>query len=123
MTWTVHLSFVIERSGLSEVVEEHCAEVDEVLRIGKSGSSEEVNGNSAILSMRGALTEISGDSTERRPAWALYGVSTPTALVGNGRDALRAAWDDFLEGVCNPENCKIKHMLRVIRYILPQSLV
>ena len=62
ITWTVHLSFVIEQSALSGGEEEHCADVDEVLRTGNKDSSDEPKGNSAILSIRGALTETSGES-------------------------------------------------------------
>lgn len=87
---------------LSGVVEEHCADVDEVPRIRINGSSEEARGNSAILSIRGALTETSGDSTlPRRATLALYGVWKGVALVDHGRDALRVDRDDFLAGECD----------------------
>lgn len=58
----MHLSIVIEWSTLTGGEDEHRADVDEVLRMGKRGSSEDAKGNSAILSIRGALTETSGDS-------------------------------------------------------------
>lgn len=64
--WTVHLSLVIERSTQSGELEEPCAEVGEVLGMGKKVSSYEANGNSAILSIRGSLTETSGDFTQWR---------------------------------------------------------
>lgn len=94
---------------LSGVVEEHCADVDEVPRMRMNGSSEEARGNSAILSIRGALTETSGDSTlPSRPALALYGVWKGVALVDNGRDCLRVDREDFLAGECDTGSCNHK---------------
>lgn len=100
---------------LSGVVEEHCADVDEVSRIGMSGSSEEAKGNSAILSILGALTETSGDSTlPSGPTWGLYGVCTAEALVKNGREALRADWKDCLAGECDTGSCNHKNKVQLI---------
>lgn len=55
----MHLSFVIEQLVKSCELAEHCADVDDVPRMYRRGSSEETKGNSAILSILGALTEIS----------------------------------------------------------------
>lgn len=105
----MHLSFVIERLMLSGDEEEHCADVDEVSRMQMNGSSEEARGNSAILSIRGALTETSGDSTfPSRPTLALYGVGKGLALVDNGRDTLRVDREDFLAGECDTGSCNHK---------------
>lgn len=57
----MHLSFVIEQSMLSGDEDEQRADVDDVFGMGSKGSSDEASGNSAILSIRGALTETSGD--------------------------------------------------------------
>ena len=108
-TWIVHLSFVIEWSPIMEL-EEPCAEVDEVFGTGKKGLSYEANGNSAILSIRGALTETSGEFMWwRRPILDLQADSLTVDLLGNGRDALRAAGADFFTGVCEARNCKQRH--------------
>lgn len=97
------------------VVEEHCADVDEVLWTGMRGSSEEAKGNSAILSIRGAFTETSGDSTlPKGPTWGLYGVCTAAALVENGREALRVDWEDFLAGECDTGSCNHKNKGQLI---------
>lgn len=61
MTCIVHLSFVIEQSMLSGEEDEQHADVEDVLGMGSKGSSDEARGNSAILSILGALTETSGD--------------------------------------------------------------
>lgn len=85
--------------------------------MGKRGSSQEARGNSAILSILGALTEISGDSTLwRRRTFGLPGVSKVAALAGNGSDALRVDQEDLLVGVCDTGNCKCN-----IIYISPQQ--
>ena len=76
------------------------AEVDDVFRIGRNGSSYEASGNSAILSIRGALTETSGDFI-----WLRMLILVPLGefcilpFDGNGKDALRADGLDFLVGV------------------------
>lgn len=57
----MHLSFVIEQSMLSGEEDEQRADVDDVLGMGSRGSSDEARGNSAILSILGALTETSGE--------------------------------------------------------------
>ena len=100
------MSFVIERSALSIDEEENFADVDDVPRMSKRGSSEEAKGNSAILSILGALTETSGESKLRsKPTFALYGVAKAAVLVGNGRDTLREEYDDLLAGVCDIGTC------------------
>jgi hypothetical protein len=58
-TWIVHLSLVID--WLTEGGVEHDPWADESLWMGWKGSSEEAIGNSAILSIRGAFTETSGE--------------------------------------------------------------
>lgn len=63
-SWIVHLSFVIEQSVLLFAeLEEQRADVDDGPRRGRKGSSQNAIGNSAILSIRGALTETSREST------------------------------------------------------------
>lgn len=92
--WMVHLSFVMDRSTKRGVAEEPWA--DDSLWIENKGSSEEANGNSAILSIRGALTEISGDSTRwRMLIFRLWGVSN----AAKGRDTLREGWAVLSAGV------------------------
>jgi len=99
-TWIVHLSLVIKHSALFGEPEEHWAEVDEVPWTGKRESWQEARGNSAILSIRGALTETSGESMpRRRPTLALYGVVMHMVLVGSGREALRDGGVNLTPGV------------------------
>jgi hypothetical protein len=77
-----------------------CAEVDEVLRKGRNGSSYEANGNSAILSIRGALTETSGDFIWRRMLLLVPRAEFCIAVLdGNGKDVLRVVGLDFFVGV------------------------
>jgi hypothetical protein len=79
---TVYLSFVMDRVLKGGV------EQDSFLFMGARGSSDEARGNSAILSIRGAFTDTSGESScsrklpARPPLGALYAAS--------GRDALLA---------------------------------
>jgi hypothetical protein len=53
--------------------------------MGTKWSSDEASGNSAILSIRGALTETSGESSRSRMLMVLL-LGVP--YVGSGRDAL-----------------------------------
>lgn len=67
---------------------------------GKIESSGEVRGNSAILSMRGLLTETLGDSLlRRRPMLVVYGGPTVDGTVDIGRDTRRDDRDGFFTGV------------------------
>lgn len=82
--------------------------------MGTKGSSDEASGNSAILSIRGALTETSGESSPSRILMVLLlGVS----YVGSGRDALRAVrvllFRGVLEGICTEGNTNSMSIKRV----------
>jgi len=104
-TSTVHLSITVEWLPLEGRPEEPWAK-DDVLLMGNKESTYEVNGNSAILSIRGELTEISGEDT-----WLIIVALGPQGgcrippLVGNGNDALRLVLADFVvlceSGICN----------------------
>lgn len=98
--WIVHLSLVMERSPQFSGVEvEPCT--DEIF-LEKNGSSDDARGNSAILSMRGALTEMSGETIPfRTPRLRLAGVSN----VGKGSDALLLGRADLSAGVLNGCRC------------------
>jgi hypothetical protein len=64
--------------------------------MGAKGSSDEARGNSAILSIRGALTDTSGESSRSRMLMVrLLGIP----YVGSGRDALRAVRALLFRGV------------------------
>jgi hypothetical protein len=69
--------------------------------MGTKGSSDEASRNSAILSIRGALTETSGESSRSRILMVLL-LGVP--YVRSGRGALRAArallFKGVLEGSC-----------------------
>lgn len=76
-----------------DVAEEHWADVEEVLRTGRiTGCCVYVEGNSVILSIRGALTDTSGDS---KPKCGFV------ARVDKGKDVLRVVCDDMLTGLCD----------------------
>lgn len=71
-------------------VEEPWAEVDEVRGMERKGSSFGTARNSSILSIRGALTETSGELMQSRMLLlGLDGDSRRVPHVGNGKDALR----------------------------------
>ncbi|MFS7902026.1 hypothetical protein Hanom_Chr01g00006461 [Helianthus anomalus] len=93
------MSIVMDRSGMvfvfvfEEVAEEHWADVEEVLRAGMTtGDCVYVKGKSVILSIRGALTDTSGDSNPKCGF---------VARVDKGKDVRRAVRDDMLVGVCD----------------------
>jgi len=68
----------------------------ESLLMGAKGSSDEARGNSAILSIRGALTDTSGEFSRSRMLMVrLLGIP----YVGSGRDALRAVQALLFRGV------------------------
>lgn len=88
---------MIEQSACRGEAEDPCAEVGEVLWTGKNVSSYEGNGNSAILSIRGALTETSGDfKLWRMPTLGRQAGFCLVAFVAIGRDALRLVITDLL---------------------------
>jgi hypothetical protein len=64
--------------------------------MGTKGSSDEASRNSAILSIRGALTETSGESSRSRILVVLL-LGVP--YVGSGRDDLRAVRALLFKGV------------------------
>jgi hypothetical protein len=69
---------------------------ERLLFMGARGSSDEARGNSAILSIRGALTDTSGESSwSRMLAVRLLGA----LYVGSGSDALLAVRALLFRGV------------------------
>lgn len=118
-TSTVHLSITVEWLLWDGKPEEPRAE-DDVLLIGNKESSYEVNGNSAILSIRGELTEISGEDTWLSKLTDLQGGCRIPPLVGSGNDALRLVLADFVvfceRGSCNQtlesQTCKINFWIQ-----------
>jgi len=73
----------MEQSAVLRVeLEEQRAEVDDGPRTGKKGSSLKAIGNSAILSIRGALTETLGESTLPRTQKLVYKFVVALALGG-----------------------------------------
>jgi len=74
---------VLEQSAVLRVeLEEQRAEVDDVPWIGKKGSSQKAIGNSAILSIRGSLTETLGESRLPRTQKLVYKFAIALALGG-----------------------------------------
>jgi len=63
-------------------LEEQRAEVNDGPRIGKKGSSQKAIGNSAILSIRGALTETLGEFKFPRTQKLVYKFVVALALGG-----------------------------------------
>jgi hypothetical protein len=100
-TWIVHLSLVIDRL-IKGGVEHEPWPGESLLWMGSKGSSDDASGNSAILSIRGAFTETSGESScSRMLMLRLVGVS----YVDSGSDALLAG-RAILFGVVFEGSCK-----------------
>lgn len=75
-TLIVHLSTNVESLPQGGEPEEPCDEFGEDLLMGNNWSSYDANGNSAILSIRGELTEIFGEVTwQSKPVLDLQGGS------------------------------------------------
>lgn len=121
-TWTVYLSLVMDRLMEGGVEHEPRPEAGDsfLLLMGAKGSSDEARGNSAILSIRGALTDTSGESSWSRMLMVrLLGVP----YVGSGRDALRVVRALLFRGVLEDSCTEWNTSLVSIRYTFVSTYI